>query len=181
MIDYWKIIFALCGIVLGGLMTCQGGVNSELKTHLSYPIQAAFISFLTGTTVLSVLCLALYLKTQETWFANGFAPVPWWAWTGGLIGAIFVSSAIMLIPRMGAITWTLTLMSGQIFTAMLIEHFGIAGVPKIPINGVRIAGSLLVLTGILLVVLWPTVKSPPTAASAENSTSQSEPSMDQLD
>lgn len=149
-----KALFVMVGFTIGALFTCQAGVNAHLKSHLSVPIQAAFVSFFTGTLVLSILCLGQYFSDGQPWFKGGISNVPWWAWLGGLIGAFNVSFAIFLTPRLGAILLALTIISGQILTAIVLEHFGAIGFQRIPLSPHRIIGSIMVLLGVLI-VLWP--------------------------
>lgn len=170
----WKSLFVMVGFSIGALLTCQAGINSHLKTHLSYPIQAAFISFLTGTMVLLILCSGLGLYnyfqlggamdggTGGSWFQKGIGQVPWWAWAGGFIGAFNVSCAILLVPRLGAVLLALTMVAGQILTAVALDHFGVLGYQKIPLTANRAIGAVLVIVGIVI-VQWPFSSSGPPA------------------
>lgn len=167
-----KALFVMVGFTIGALFTCQAGVNAHLKSHLSVPIQAAFVSFFTGTLVLSILCIGQYFSDGQPWFKGGISSVPWWAWLGGLIGAFNVSFAIFLTPRLGAILLALTIISGQILTAITLEHFGAIGYQRIPLSPHRILGSIMVLLGVLI-VLWPFGK----AEKLESATQQAQRSL----
>lgn len=147
-----KILLAFVGILMGMAFTCQSGVNTTLKTHLSFPIQAAFLSFLTGTVILGTLCVALWWQTGTPFFVKPINTIPWWAWAGGFIGAFNVSCAVILAPRLGAILLALTLISGQIMASVFLESVGALGYPKIQLTPNRILGVLLVLGGVALVL-----------------------------
>ena len=51
----YKIILILIVILLGTLGPIQTGVNSTLSNYLSHPSQAAFISFLGGVIIFTII------------------------------------------------------------------------------------------------------------------------------
>ncbi len=55
----YKIILILIVILLGTLGPIQTGVNSTLSNYLSHPSQAAFISFLGGVIIFSIILIFL--------------------------------------------------------------------------------------------------------------------------
>ena len=50
-----KFIFYILPLLAGIAMSVQAGVNNQLRTILSNPLLAAFISFLTGTIALLIM------------------------------------------------------------------------------------------------------------------------------
>ena len=55
------------------------------------------------------------------------------------------------VPKIG-VALTITLMvAGQLALSLILDHFGVMGVPQQPISLTRIAGVLLVIGGVLLV------------------------------
>ena len=92
------------------------------------------------------------------WLASGnrpatasFAGLPPYAWIGGLYGAIYVAVAAYAAPRIGLAALITIGIGGQIAMALLLDHFGVLGLPREPINFGRIAGALLVIAGVVLV------------------------------
>jgi transporter family-2 protein len=77
--------------------------------------------------------------------------LPWYAWVGGLYGAVFVVAAAWAVPRLG-VALTITLMvAGQLLISLVLDHFGALGVPRQPLNLGRLAGVALVIGGVLMV------------------------------
>ena len=73
------------------------------------------------------------------------------AWVGGLLGAFFVTAAVTLVPRLGvAMTFSL-IIAGQMLVTIIIDHFGLLGVPVKEISLVRVAGILLITAGVVLI------------------------------
>lgn len=75
---------------------------------------------------------------------------PWWLWVGGIAGVIYVTAALVLLPRLGATTFIVCVVIGQVVCAMLIDHVGLMGLPVRAITPLRVIGALLVVAGMLV-------------------------------
>ncbi len=143
-----KYLLLACSIAVGCSLASQAGINAELRTHLASPVQAALVSFLLGTCTLGLIAMT----RGWVWFRTGaFATTPWWAWLGGVFGAFIVTMAIFLAPRLGALTLAITLICGQVIAALLLDRKGWLGYPKIPLSPPRLAGTIMMLLGVMLV------------------------------
>jgi bacterial/archaeal transporter family-2 protein len=68
-----------------------------------------------------------------------------------LIGAIYLTSVIFLIPRLGvALTFSL-IVAGQMLITVVIDHFGWLGIPVHHINWQRLFGIALIIAGVIFV------------------------------
>ena len=139
---------AMTAVVLaGGATALQAPTNARLATAVAGPVNAAFVSFAVGTAALGILAAILHARPDLT-AAKG---LPWYAWVGGLYGAVFVVAATWAVPRLG-VAMTITLMvAGQLIVSLALDHFGAFGVPRAPVNLGRIAGVALVVAGVVLV------------------------------
>ena len=72
-------------------------------------------------------------------------------WTGGLLGAVVVCASVVLTPRLGAATTIGVFLTGQVVASIVIDHFGLLGVPVQPAGLSRIAGGLLIVVGVVIV------------------------------
>ena len=142
-----SLIAILVVVLAGGATALQAPTNAKLATAVASPVNAAFISFAVGTTVLGIV--AALMQTRPDMAAA--RALPWYAWLGGVYGACFVVAAAWGVPRLG-VAMTITLMvGGQLLLSLILDHFGALGVPRQPLNIGRIAGVGLVLAGVLLV------------------------------
>lgn len=141
-------IFLMIALVMGMFLPIQQGVNATLTSSLRNPLQGALASFAIGTFALLGLCSALQLPLPTLDKISGS---PWWAWTGGLLGAVFVTTGIILAPRLGATTTAAALIAGQILASLLLDHHGLLGFNQHPISFGRLVGVVLLLTGVVLV------------------------------
>ena len=139
---------ALGGAFLAGaLIALQAPTNAMLARGAGSPVNAALVSFAVGLAALVIVAAALGAKPSG---AEARA-LPWYAWTGGVYGAIFVAVAAFAAPRLG-ITFFLTVaIAGQLAMALFLDRAGAFGLPVEDITWQRIAGVLLVLAGAWLV------------------------------
>ncbi len=77
---------------------------------------------------------------------------PWWAFVGGLLGAAYVTVALVAVRTLGAAGLTAAVITGQLAISVLIDRFGLLGVAKHPVTAPRIAGLVLLVVGVVLVV-----------------------------
>jgi bacterial/archaeal transporter family-2 protein len=140
--------FALA-FVAGMALTIQVGINSTLRHGLGNPTMATLVSFLVGT-----LGLALLLLLTRTPLPTRAAleSVPAWAWFGGLVGAFYVATTVIVGPRLGSATLLALVVLGQLLAALVIDHFGWIGFPQHSISAVRILGAVLLFSGVLLIM-----------------------------
>lgn len=134
-------------LVVGALLALQAGVNTQLRVGLGDAGLAALVSFAVGTAA-----LALYVVVRSPTLpdAAALARLPWWFWTGGLLGALYVATVTVIAPRLGAATLTTLVVAGQLAMALALDHFGLVGFARRPVDLARIAGVALVVGGALL-------------------------------
>ncbi len=138
---------ALLVMAAGVMIAVQAPTNAMLAKAGGSPVLAALISFIVGTVALT----ATWLASGNRPAASVFAGLPWYAWIGGLYGAFFVGAAAFAAPRIGLASLVTIAISGQIVAALLMDHYGLLGLPREPVNIGRIAGAMLVVAGVVLV------------------------------
>ena len=140
-------------LVIGAMLPLQALLNARLGQATHGPLLAATVSFAVGGTLLVAVLLATRTPLPGAVMA---AAVPWWAWLGGVLGAMYVVGATLLVPRLGAAGLVCLLVLGQMIGSVLLDHFGVLGMPR-PADALRVVGLLLVAVGALLVVRpWAT-------------------------
>lgn len=141
-------VFIILAIAAGIMMPTQGAVNTKLASYVESPITAAFISFFVGTIALFIYMLATGTPMSNVTNSKN-APVI--TWTGGILGAFFVTAIATSVPRLGvALTFSLAI-AGQMLVTLLIDHFGFLDVPVKEINIPRVLGVILIIAGVIVV------------------------------
>ena len=143
-----KYIFILIALVIGGFLSVQGSINAHLSSYLKHPLQASLTNFLVGTVILIILNIVLKPGLPSGAEMRG---IPWYLLLGGAIGAMFVTSVVLLIPRIGVATMLAASIAGQLIIASIIDHFGFFNVSEHPFTLSRAVGILMLLGGILLI------------------------------
>lgn len=138
----------LLAVAAGISLVVQQALNANLRTALNSAAWSGFMSYFLG--VLCMVALALLTRDPVPSVATA-ARIPWFAWSGGLFGAIFIGLGIFLVPRLGAATFFALLIAGQMLGSVAFDHFGVLGVPVHPVSAVRIAGAALLVAGVVLI------------------------------
>lgn len=133
--------------VAGGLVATQAGINAQLARALTSPLLAATVSFVVGTLALGICAVGIRQWPDRA----AVAGAPWWAWTGGLLGAFFVVVTAALARRMGAGTLISTAIAGQMVFALVLDHYGLAGFEQRSAGFWRFVGAAMLIAGTILV------------------------------
>ena len=146
------VLWSLLGVLAGAFIAIQAPINSQLARGLGVPVAAAAISFLSGAIVLGVITF-LATRTQGL-VIDWKAPAPWLFVAGGVLGAVYVTSTVLLTPRIGAAALMAFLVAGQLLAGMLVDKAGILGVAVREISMGRIVGAVLLLAGALMIRIY---------------------------
>jgi len=80
-----------------------------------------------------------------------FANAPKWSYLGGILGGAYILLIVLLAPKLGIGNVTAMVLMGQILAAMIIDQFGLLNATVHTLNWQRIAGVILLCTGVFLI------------------------------
>ncbi len=143
-----KFLYILLALAAGIMMPVQAGINALLGAQIKSPIMAAAVSFTVGAAFLILLCILLRIPAPAM---SLWGKLPLWMWTGGLLGAFFVTTTIILAPKLGAVTLLASLITAQMTASIILDHYGLIGYPVQPVNMGRVLGVIFLILGVLLV------------------------------
>jgi len=142
-------LFLIIVILIGLSLPVQTAINAALQKSIGTPLATSFLTITIGTFITVAIALASIGSTHWS-----VAPdLPWYAWTGGICGAIGVSLYIVLFPKIGSVQTILLPILGQIVTGLLIDLFGWFGMAVTPLTASHALGFLIVVAGVCMVVL----------------------------
>ena len=150
------MLSVLLVILMGVGVSVQTVVNTRLRTYIQSPLLASFISFTIGTLFLVLMLVvqsAPIIPTASVWQSS-----PWWFWTGGALGAVWITLNIFVFLQLGPVQTSILPVLGQIVMGVLIDHFGWLGTHAKPASLLQIFGILCVLIGIVMAVASPLLK-----------------------
>jgi len=142
------LLAALLALLAGVGLPTQAGINAQLGLWTRSSISAALISFAVGTLALSIATVTM-APPLPLW--SSAAALPWWIWSGGVMGAFFVAASTFIAPQLGATTMLALILAGQIVASVLFDHFGLLGYPLHPLNIQRSLGLLLLIAGVIMI------------------------------
>lgn len=150
---YLYLGFALLG---GFLLANQNPINADLRRIVGSPFLASGISNFVGSVFLGVITLVTTQTLFPSWvFVSSY---PAWIWLGGLLGGIFLTSNVLLFPRLGAVQTVILPILGQILMGSLIDNFGWFGAMHLPLSLIRAVGIVITLLGVIIAVVLPSLK-----------------------
>ena len=139
---------ALLAMLAGASVALQQVLNANLRTALNSAAWSGFVSYALGVLCMALLALALRDPVPSLSVA---ARIPWWAWSGGLFGAIFIALGIVLVPQLGAAAFIAFLIAGQMIASVAFDHFGLFGLAQRPIDLPKAVGIALLIGGVVLI------------------------------
>jgi len=141
-------LFFAAALLAGTLITVQTGSNARLKEAFGEALPAVIISFSLGI----ILLVAVTLVVRIPWPSlPGVAGAPWWGWLGGLLGAIYAVTAVLLARELGAATLTALVVTGQLLCSVALDHFGWVGFTEHAAGIGRILGCVFMVAGFFLI------------------------------
>jgi bacterial/archaeal transporter family-2 protein len=143
-----NLLFLMLALCVGGLLPIQGTLNAHLGKSLNHPLQATFISFFGAMILLVVLLLVLHPSLPTI---SQLKSTPAIYYTGGIYGVIFVTTILVLAPRIGIANTLVATIIGQLIVSVFLDHIGAFGLPRHPVNGFRLLGCIGLLVSLYLI------------------------------
>jgi transporter family-2 protein len=140
------LLLLLFTVVAGAFLPMQAGVNARLAHYVGGPVRASMISFAVGALALFIVVLLFY-RGEE----HHASDAPWWAWVGGLLGAFYVTSTVVVPVRIGGAAFFGVLVAAQLVTSVVLDRLGAIGFPKHDLTPGRLIGVAMLIGGAVLV------------------------------
>jgi transporter family-2 protein len=142
---FW--LLAAFALSVGALIPIQAATNAAMSKALGGISYASLILFGVG---LVVVFAWLLITREPVPTASAFRTAPFYGYLGGVIVATYVLSITFLAPRLGVGNAICFIVTGQIFAAVVIDHFGLFGAPVQTLSWTRAAGIALMIAGLFL-------------------------------
>ncbi|MGA2605019.1 MAG: DMT family transporter [Verrucomicrobiia bacterium] len=138
--------FAITAFLMGAILSVYLPMNSSVSRHIGSSMAASAVFFVVAT----VTSIMIMMFAGEYHALARIKSVPVSLYIAGVISAFFIVGTTFLIPKVGARTFFILLVSGQILMAMVISHFGVLESPQDPITLKKTVGAILVIAGACL-------------------------------
>ena len=137
-----SLFAVVLGCIAGAVVGVQRALNGQINEHSRQSFTTSLLNFITGTSLLVILILGGVLigKIELVPLPAG----PWWIYTGGTIGIIYIAFTSTIVQHLGVLTFTLFSVGGQLVASLVIDLIS-------PTNGVNVSAYLV--TGIVMTYL----------------------------
>jgi transporter family-2 protein len=129
-----SMIAVTAGCVAGAVVGVQRALNGQINEHSHQSFTTSLLNFITGTTFLVILILVGVALGK-----NELSPLPagpWWIYTGGVIGVIYIAFTSTIVQHLGVLTFTLFSVGGQLAGSLIIDLVS-------PTDGVSVSAYLV--------------------------------------
>jgi transporter family-2 protein len=137
-----SIAAVILGVLAGAIVGVQRAMNGQINEHSQQSFTTSLLNFAMGTTFL--LVLLLFAMTLGGMKLSPLPAGPWWIYTGGAIGVLYVAFTSTIVQHLGVLTFTLISVGGQLAGSLLIDLYS-------PTDGVQV--SIYLVSGIVLTYL----------------------------
>jgi len=127
------------GCIAGAVVGVQRALNGQINEYSHQSFTTSLLNFITGTSLLFLLIVISIIFGK-----NDLSPLPsgpWWIYTGGVIGVIYIAFTSTIVQHLGVLNFTLFSVGGQLFGSLIIDLIS-------PIDGVNV--SVYLVTGIVM-------------------------------
>eukprot|EP01065_Artemidia_motanka_P049986 TRINITY_DN8447_c0_g1_i1.p1 TRINITY_DN8447_c0_g1~~TRINITY_DN8447_c0_g1_i1.p1 ORF type:complete len:440 (+),score=23.81 TRINITY_DN8447_c0_g1_i1:61-1380(+) len=144
-----KLVAAGVGILGGILLVVQGGVNSSLRREaVSNPVVVACISFTIGLFAVGTVAVLHNPQCRDIPVRDA----PWQAFMGGVLGPMYVTTAILLVDQIGFAAFQLSATTGQLTSSMICDARGFLGIRKRKPTLLRVVAVATLVAGVVLCI-----------------------------
>jgi transporter family-2 protein len=121
--------------VAGAVVGVQRALNGQINEHSHQSYTTSLLNFFMGTSFLSIL-LILLIAVSDTELSP-LPAGPWWIYTGGVIGVIYIAFTSKIVQHLGVLTFTLFSVGGNLLGSLVIDLLS-------PTDGVRVSWYLVI-------------------------------------
>ncbi len=142
------VVLIASALVVGALLAVQASANLQLTRAVGTPFGAATLQLAIAAGLLTILAIS----TGAIPAVRSVPDAEWWHLLGGLASPLYITSAILLFPRLGALAATGLFVTGQVASSLALDLFGLFGLSRRPVSVAGVAGAVAVLAGIVLIL-----------------------------
>ncbi len=143
-----KLMYLAIAGAAGAAMAIQGTLNAALGKVIGV-WESTFVVHVVGAVIVAVL-LFVFRIGQGNW--QLLHEAPWYNYLGGVLNVLIIFGVVFCIPKIGVGNATAAIVTLQILTAVIIDHFGIFDMEKITCRWSDLLGVLLLGVGAKLLL-----------------------------
>ncbi len=139
------IAVALAGLA-GAIVGVQRAMNGLINEHSGQSFTTSLLNFIMGSSVLGIALLIAVAIGKVEFVA--LPAGPWWIYTGGTIGVIYIAFTSTIVQHLGVLTFTLFSTGGQLIGALLIDIY--SPTKGVSVSAYLVSGIVMTFLGVLV-------------------------------
>ena len=144
--DNFQLFALLLALIAGALVGVQRALNGQINEYSQNSYTTSLLNFITGTSFLSLFIIILIaLERVELQPLPGG---PWWIYTGGVIGVIYIAATSLIVQHLGVLTFTLFSVGGQLIASLLLDIY--SPTQGVSVSGYLVSGIAMTYVGVLV-------------------------------
>jgi transporter family-2 protein len=132
--DNFQLFALLLALIAGALVGVQRALNGQINEHSQNSYTTSLLNFITGTSFLTLFIIILIVLGRVE--LQPLPIGPWWIYTGGVIGVIYIAATSLIVQHLGVLTFTLFSVGGQLIASLLLDIYS-------PTQGVSVSWYLV--------------------------------------
>ena len=132
--DNFQLFALLLALIAGALVGVQRALNGQINEYSQNSYTTSLLNFITGTSFLTLFIIILIALGRVE--LEPLPIGPWWVYTGGVIGVIYIAATSLIVQHLGVLTFTLFSVGGQLIASLLLDIYS-------PTQGVSVSWYLV--------------------------------------
>ena len=145
-VSHFQIFAVVLGVVAGVIIGIQRSLNGSINVYSKASYATSLLNFIMGSSSLALFTLALLLFRGD--HINPLPAGPWWIYTGGVVGVIYIAMSSLIVQHLGVLTFTLFSVGGQLLGSLLFDI--IAPTHGAHVTSYLIAGIVMTYVGVVV-------------------------------
>lgn len=142
----------LITLAAGSLVALMVRLNATLGVHIGV-MASSWVVHVVGTVFAGVLWSARAVLSPAPPRRVEWDAIPWYAWTGGVLGVAIVALANVVVPALGLALTLSVVIATSLTVSALADHFGWFGLPVQRMTWRTALGICCIVTGVVCVTL----------------------------
>ncbi|CAB4539858.1 unannotated protein [freshwater metagenome] len=145
-IDKFQLFAVVLGLCAGVIIGIQRSLNGSINVHSKASYATSLLNFIMGSTFLALLTLALLILRGDA--INPLPSGPWWIYTGGVVGVIYIAMSSIVVQHLGVLTFVLFSVGGQLLGSLIFDI--IAPTEGAHVTAYLISGIVMTYIGVVV-------------------------------
>ena len=133
------------GGIAGAIVGIQRALNGQINEYSHQSFTTSLLNFITGTSFLLILIVAglIFGRNELSPLPSG----PWWIYTGGVIGVIYIAFTSTIVQHLGVLTFTLFSVGGQLVGSLIIDL--VSQTDGVSVSAYLVTGIVMTYAGVI--------------------------------